>query len=116
MPQCRPGEEVEITGIYTNNFDASLNTRQGFPVFATVLEANYVQKQKDIMSMYKLTEENKREIIALSKDPNIGERVRLSNNHIYFHYVFLFPLFLFSICPVHAVAVALGAPSIRTAV
>jgi len=42
---ARPGEEVEVTGIYRNNFDASLNTRHGFPVFATVIEANYVCKK-----------------------------------------------------------------------
>ncbi|KAJ3405172.1 MCM DNA helicase complex subunit, partial [Chytridiales sp. JEL 0842] len=31
----RPGEEVEITGIYRNNFDIGLNSKNGFPVFAT---------------------------------------------------------------------------------
>jgi DNA replicative helicase MCM subunit Mcm2 (Cdc46/Mcm family) len=44
--QCRPGDEVEVTGVYTHNFDASLNTRQGFPVFATIVEANFVQKKQ----------------------------------------------------------------------
>jgi DNA replication licensing factor MCM2 len=35
---ARPGEEVDITGVYTNNFEASLNTRNGFPVFSTHVE------------------------------------------------------------------------------
>ncbi|GJZ49728.1 DNA replication licensing factor MCM2, partial [Tanacetum coccineum] len=30
------GEEIEVIGIYTNNFDLSLNTKNGFPVFTTV--------------------------------------------------------------------------------
>ena len=35
---CRPGELVDVTGIYANSYDISLNARHGFPVFATVLE------------------------------------------------------------------------------
>ncbi|XP_071702697.1 DNA replication licensing factor MCM2-like [Rutidosis leptorrhynchoides] len=72
---ARPGEEIEVTGIYTNNFDLSLNTKNGFPVFATVIEANHVTKKQDLFSAYKLTQEDKEEIEKLSKDPRIGERI-----------------------------------------
>uniref|UniRef100_A0A803PMW9 DNA replication licensing factor MCM2 n=1 Tax=Cannabis sativa TaxID=3483 RepID=A0A803PMW9_CANSA len=72
---ARPGEEIEVTGIYTNNFDLSLNTKNGFPVFATVVEANYVTKKQDLFSAYKLTQEDKKEIEKLAKDPRIGERI-----------------------------------------
>ncbi|MQL74419.1 hypothetical protein Taro_006803 [Colocasia esculenta] len=72
---ARPGEEIEVTGIYTNNFDLSLNTKNGFPVFATVVEANYVTKKQDLFSAYKLTDEDKAEIEKLAKDPRIGERI-----------------------------------------
>ncbi|CAN0902267.1 DNA replication licensing factor MCM2 [Linum grandiflorum] len=72
---ARPGEEIEVTGIYTNNFDLSLNTKNGFPVFATVIEANYVTKKHDLFSSYKLTQEDKDEIEKLAKDPRIGERI-----------------------------------------
>ncbi|KVH95745.1 DNA replication licensing factor MCM2 [Cynara cardunculus var. scolymus] len=72
---ARPGEEIEVTGIYTNNFDLSLNTKNGFPVFATVIEANHVTKKQDLFSAYKLTQEDKEEIERLSKDPRIGERI-----------------------------------------
>lgn len=75
---ARPGEEIEVTGIYTNNFDLSLNTKNGFPVFSTVLEANYVTKKHDLFSAYKLTQEDKEEIEKLSKDPRIGERIAKS--------------------------------------
>lgn len=64
-----------MTGIYTNNFDLSLNTKNGFPVFATVVEANYVAKKQDLFSAYRLTDEDKAEIEKLAKDPRIGERV-----------------------------------------
>ncbi|XVF86157.1 hypothetical protein PTKIN_Ptkin18bG0017600 [Pterospermum kingtungense] len=72
---ARPGEEIEVTGIYTNNFDMSLNTKNGFPVFATVIEANYVTKKHDLFSAYKLTQEDKEEIEKLAKDTQIGERI-----------------------------------------
>jgi DNA replicative helicase MCM subunit Mcm2 (Cdc46/Mcm family) len=64
-----------VTGIYTNNFDLSLNTKNGFPVFATVVEANCVAKKHDLFSAYRLTDEDKAEIEKLAKDPRIGERV-----------------------------------------
>ncbi len=35
---ARPGEQVEVTGVYTNNLDTNLNNKNGFPVFATVIE------------------------------------------------------------------------------
>ncbi|KAK4261677.1 hypothetical protein QN277_004640 [Acacia crassicarpa] len=72
---ARPGEEIEVTGVYTNNFDMSLNTKNGFPVFATVVEANYISKKQDLFSSYKLTQEDKDEIEKLAKDPRIGERI-----------------------------------------
>ncbi|KAJ1382676.1 P-loop containing nucleoside triphosphate hydrolase [Sesbania bispinosa] len=72
---ARPREEIEVTGIYTNDFDLSLNIKNGFPVFATVVEANHVTKKQDLFSSYKLTQEDKEEIENLGKDPRIGERI-----------------------------------------
>ncbi|KAG6470955.1 hypothetical protein ZIOFF_072043 [Zingiber officinale] len=72
---ARPGEEIEVTGIYTNNFDLSLNTKNGFPVFATVVEANHIAKKQDLFSAYKLTDDDKAEIEKLAKDPRIVERI-----------------------------------------
>jgi len=60
---------------YANNFDLSLNKKNGFPVFSSVIEANYVTKKQDLFSVYKLTQENKEEIEKLSEDPRIGERI-----------------------------------------
>ena len=39
---ARPGEEIEVTGTYTTQFDCNLNAKTGFPVFATLIEANHV--------------------------------------------------------------------------
>ncbi|XP_068334856.1 DNA replication licensing factor MCM2-like [Pyrus communis] len=40
------GDEIEVTGIYTDKFDLSLNANNGTPEFATVVEANYIAKTK----------------------------------------------------------------------
>ncbi|OQO11661.1 DNA replication licensing factor mcm2 [Cryoendolithus antarcticus] len=75
IDSARPGEEVEITGIYRNSYDAQLNNKNGFPVFATVLEANHVVKSHDQLAGFRLTEEDERQIRALSRDPDIIEKI-----------------------------------------
>ncbi|XP_033116539.1 DNA replication licensing factor mcm2-like [Anneissia japonica] len=72
---CKPGDEVELTGIYHNNYDGSLNTANGFPVFATVILVNYICKRDDKMIVGALTDEDVKAIIALSKDERIAERI-----------------------------------------
>ena len=62
--------------MYTNNYDGSLNTANGFPVFATVIEANYITKKDDKTAVASLTDEDIRAIHQLSKDERIGQRVR----------------------------------------
>ena len=59
-------------GIYTNSYDASLNVKNGFPVFSTVIEANYVEKRENMFAAYKLTDEDKEEMHRLARDPRIG--------------------------------------------
>jgi len=75
IDSAKPGEEIEVTGIYRNNYDAQLNNRNGFPVFATILEANHVVQAHDQMAGFSLTEENEREIRALSRDPQIVNKI-----------------------------------------
>ena len=65
----------ELTGTYTNNYDGSLNTANGFPVFATVIQANHIAKKDDKMATASLTDDDIRAIVQLSKDERIGERV-----------------------------------------
>ncbi|XP_057296676.1 DNA replication licensing factor mcm2-like [Hydractinia symbiolongicarpus] len=78
VDSCKPGDEIEVTGIYRNNYDGSLNTSHGFPVFATVIEGNYITKQDDKMAVASLTDEDVREIVKLSKDERIGDRIMAS--------------------------------------
>jgi DNA replication licensing factor MCM2 len=83
---ARPGEEVEVSGVYRNNYDGQLNNKNGFPVFATMLEANHVVKSHDQLAGFRLTEEDERQIRALSRDPDIvGKIVRSIAPSIYGH-------------------------------
>ncbi|CDO72806.1 hypothetical protein BN946_scf184994.g59 [Trametes cinnabarina] len=75
IDKAKPGEEIEITGIYRNNFDAALNSKNGFPVFSTVIEANHVNKKEDQFAAFRLTEEDEKEIRAMARDDRIRKRI-----------------------------------------
>lgn len=74
----RPGEAIEVTGIYKNVLDIALNANNGFPLFATVIEANHISKREDAFASYKLSQEDKQAIIDLSRDPRVGRKVMKS--------------------------------------
>jgi DNA replication licensing factor MCM2 len=75
IDKAKPGEEVEVTGVYRNNYDAQLNNRNGFPVFATILEANNIIKSHDQLAGFRLTEEDEHQIRVLSRDPQIVDKI-----------------------------------------
>ncbi|KAG8676741.1 MCM DNA helicase complex subunit [Fusarium poae] len=75
IDKAKPGEEIEVTGIYRNNYDAQLNNRNGFPVFATILEANNVVKSHDQLAGFRMTEDDEQQIRKLARDPNIVDRI-----------------------------------------
>lgn len=70
----------ELTGIYHNNYDGSLNMANGFPVFATVILANHITRRDEGVAAAELTDEDIKAIVALSKDERIGERVRIKTH------------------------------------
>jgi len=92
IDSAKPGEEIvlkistplsynrsqnkqEVTGIYRNNFDASLNAKNGFPVFSTIIEANHINKKEDLFAAFRLTEDDEREVRALARDERIRKRI-----------------------------------------
>lgn len=68
IDSVKPGDEVDITGVYKNNFSLSLNIKNGFPVFSTMIDATSVKKRITKMEM---TDDDIREIRELGKHPNI---------------------------------------------
>lgn len=75
IDSAKPGEEIEVTGIYRNAYSATLNNKNGFPVFATILEANHVVQSHDQLAGFRLTEADEREIRNLSRDPKIVDKI-----------------------------------------
>jgi DNA replication licensing factor MCM2 len=49
IDSTRPGDEIDVTGIFLNCPDFHLNLKNGFPIFNTVIEANFVQKKTCII-------------------------------------------------------------------
>ena len=41
---ARPGDYIEVTGIFMTRYEGYLNVRYGFPVFTTLIEANAINK------------------------------------------------------------------------
>eukprot|EP00731_Ephydatia_muelleri_P001704 Em0001g1704a len=74
MPAAHLKPHQPITKKMTYCYDMSLNTANGFPLFATVIEANYISKNEDKTAVDNLTDEDVRAIQNLTKDESIGER------------------------------------------
>ncbi|CUS21202.1 LAQU0S02e08372g1_1 [Lachancea quebecensis] len=81
---AKPGEEIEVTGVYKNNYDGNLNARNGFPVFATIIEANSVRRREggqrsgedeEGLDVFGWTEEEEREFRKISRDRGIIDKV-----------------------------------------
>lgn len=78
---AKPGEEVEVTAIYKNNYDGHLNAKNGFPVFATILEANHIRRFES-SSLFSSdagqsawVEEDEREFRRLSRERGIIDKI-----------------------------------------
>jgi len=72
---ARPGEEVEITGVFAHSYDYHLTQKSGFPVFQTHILANHVLRKEDAAAAANLTEHDVAEIMQLARDPRIGDRI-----------------------------------------
>eukprot|EP00796_Vickermania_ingenoplastis_P008331 gene8333-5840_t len=75
IDRAKPGEEVDVTGIYRNHFDPLLNSRQGFPVFTTVLQANNVLRRTTELGTFRLPDYERQRVLEMSKHPNIKRKL-----------------------------------------
>ncbi|KAL7675605.1 hypothetical protein ACOME3_001872 [Neoechinorhynchus agilis] len=73
--KCKPGDEITVTGAYRNSYEGSLNVQNGFPIFATVIQAYHVDKRDTKFDMNMMAFEDINELIRLSRTENIGERI-----------------------------------------
>lgn len=68
IDSVKPGDEVDVVGVFKNNFSISLNIKNGFPVFSTMIDASSIRKQ---ITKLEMTDEDIKEIKELAKNPNI---------------------------------------------
>ena len=74
VDSVRPGDSVELVGVLLGKYDSVGNARQGFPVFRTFIEANAI-KRKNELKMDNIGEEELKEILQLSREPTIRDRI-----------------------------------------
>jgi len=74
VDSIRPGDELQVTGIYRCLHDAATNARTCFPVFRTEIQSVHVHRKGDV-KMFNITDEQQRQILELAKSPNIKERI-----------------------------------------
>eukprot|EP00756_Hemistasia_phaeocysticola_P017313 Hpha_TRINITY_DN15531_c4_g3::TRINITY_DN15531_c4_g3_i1::g.105459::m.105459/K02540/MCM2; DNA replication licensing factor MCM2 len=74
VDQVRPGEDVDVTGIYQNSYSPSMNSRQGFPVFSSSLEINSI-KAGVAEDLDNLPQEERQLIEAIANHPNCVEKI-----------------------------------------
>lgn len=80
---AKPGEEIELVGIYKNSYDGILNAKNGFPVFATVIEVNNIKRREggsgnddgDSSSPYQITPEEEKTFRSMSNQPDIIDQI-----------------------------------------
>lgn len=87
IDHVRPGDEIEVVGVYRNNFSNSLNIRNGFPVFFTSIEALSIAKRSDSSSFFSIGAEDEEEIRAISRRKDVmGLVIRSIAPSIHGHY------------------------------
>ncbi|XP_026190494.1 DNA replication licensing factor mcm2 [Cyclospora cayetanensis] len=74
VESAKPGETIEVLGVYRTKLDTALNVRAGFPVLRTEICANSIRTTKQEM-IKELTDDDIKAIKELSRQPNVRERI-----------------------------------------
>merc|ERR1719409_1260774 len=69
----RPGDKMDLTGVYKCLYDAGTNARTCFPVYRTELDAVHIKCKGDVKEMT-ITDDMQARIRELAASPNIRER------------------------------------------
>jgi len=73
----RPGDDVDLYGIYLSKEDRRLGVNNGFPVFHTYIQANNVQRRGDVQ-LASISDEDIKQITDLARQPGIVDKVKRS--------------------------------------
>ncbi|OEH76014.1 DNA replication licensing factor mcm2 [Cyclospora cayetanensis] len=72
VESAKPGETIEVLGVYRTKLDTALNVRAGFPVLRTEICANSIRTTKQEM-IKELTDDDIKAIKELSRQPNVSD-------------------------------------------
>jgi len=75
VDSVKPGEHITVTGIYVNQMDFGINIQTGFPVFRTVIEANFIESTESAFAHDSITEEDEKKFHEWSKRTDIDELI-----------------------------------------
>mmetsp|Transcript_44732 Transcript_44732/g.103455 ORF Transcript_44732/g.103455 Transcript_44732/m.103455 type:complete len:867 (-) Transcript_44732:58-2658(-) len=70
----RPGDELNLTGVYRCLYDAASNARTCFPVFKTEIETVHSQRKGDVRFV-QISDEQTAQILELGRHPQLRERI-----------------------------------------
>ena len=73
VDSVRPGDELEVTGIYRCLHDVATNARTCFPVYRTDIFAVHVARKGDLR-LVEISDDQQNQILELAKSPNFRER------------------------------------------
>merc|ERR1719263_1279296 len=73
VDSVRPGDKMDLNGIYKCTYDAGTNARTCFPVYRTELLAVHIKCKGDVKEM-SITDDMQARIRELAAQPNIRER------------------------------------------
>ena len=59
------GDKIELIGVYSNSYDISLNTKNDFPVFTTIIIANHIVRNDQKSEADRMTDDNIKAITAV---------------------------------------------------
>lgn len=71
---ARPGDEVEVTGVYTQRYDYALNIKHGFPLYSTIIESNYIRRIEELETL-DIDRDTRDRILKLAEHPRIDRKI-----------------------------------------
>eukprot|EP00767_Chilomastix_cuspidata_P001689 gnl/Chilomastix_cuspidata/1814.p1 GENE.gnl/Chilomastix_cuspidata/1814~~gnl/Chilomastix_cuspidata/1814.p1 ORF type:complete len:924 (+),score=216.16 gnl/Chilomastix_cuspidata/1814:32-2803(+) len=76
IDSCRPGEEIEVTGIFKHTLDVGsrVSRNVGFPLFSTVVEAQHIKRETERESI-KATDKERRLMRTLAAQERVASRI-----------------------------------------
>lgn len=77
VDKVKPGESIEVCGVFKQKQDVGLNVRSSFPLCSTIVIASSVARVNDLVET-DVAEEDKDIIRSLAKDPKIRDRILCS--------------------------------------